>query len=143
MIEVTLRIDRHGGTADQPKPRYLLAVSGQSAPGPQRDVASLAVCTLMQSMSCYLAAADWETLGDFDLEGAPGSGWCSLLAVPAPAGEQRIDGAFRMLAAGFELLARQFPQRLEFSLKQPPRRPVQFPQKSAADGCSQPAAVVQ
>ena len=130
--EVTLRIDLHGGTPDRPLPRYLLTVSGQPAATSRPDPVRIAVCTLVQSVSCYLAGAEWNVLDDFDLEGVPGSGWCSMLAVPTEQGHAAIDGAFRMTAAGFELLARQFPQRLRFALKEAPRKGGgQIPKKSA------------
>ena len=141
--EVTLRIDLHGGTPDRPLPRYLLTVSGQPAAGSRPDAMRVAVCTLVQTVSCYLAGQDWNVLDDFDLEGVPGSGWCSVLAVPTEQGSSAINGAFRMTAAGFELLARQFPQRLRFALKEAPRRGSSIPKKSAEASCPNKPAVVQ
>ena len=139
--EITLRIDRPGQVPDRTQPRYLLTVSGQPKAGARPDVVQIAVCTLVQSVGCYLAGCDWQVLDDFDLEGVPGSGWCSLMAVPTEEGGRQVDGAFRLTAAGFELLERQFPQRVQFRLKEPAlRAPRRTAERPAAAESHEPGA---
>lgn len=96
----------------------VLDVEGHAQYAPKgKDIVCAAESMLVQALGAMLAGMGEQALEEFDVSGKKGSGCTTITAMPRKGCEDRVKGAFECVRAGFDLLARQYPQNVKLDLQ--------------------------